>query len=52
MSFEKRYLVGPSESEALIQKHKQTWMDNNVLIKAVKVAAKSGLVLNSKLPEG
>lgn len=52
MSFEKTCLVSPSELEALIQKHKQSLSENNIITKAAQEVAKREAIPNSNLPDG
>ena len=52
MSFEKKCLVSPSELDALIQKHKQSLSENNIITKAAQEVAKREAIINSNLPDG
>lgn len=52
MSFEKKCLVSPSELDALIQKHKQSLPENNIITKAAQEVANREAILNSILPDG
>ena len=52
MSFEKKCLVSPSELDALIQKHKQSLSENNIITKAVQEVVKRETIPNSNLPDG
>ena len=52
MSFEKKCLVSPFELDALIQKHKQSLWENNIITKAAQEVAKREAIINSNLPDG
>ena len=50
MAFQPTYLVSPEDMDRLVQKHKETLMENNVLTKAARVTAEREVALNSDMP--